>query len=69
MKMSLTIERWDGQSKVYTGTCAGESSATIERVPRVIAEMSAKVTDACFISLTNQMLGDVNFITNATPAN
>jgi hypothetical protein len=61
-RMSLEMERWDGQIKEYTATSNGSAHYHLFGAnPEVIEQLKGRVTEACLSSLLNQVILDSPF--------
>jgi hypothetical protein len=61
-RMSLEMERWDGQIKHYTAISNGSAHYHLFGAhPEVIEQLKGQVTEACLSSLLNQVIQDSTF--------
>lgn len=63
-RMTLELERWDGQIKRYEGRSAGTSRFHLfGATPVMIDELKGLVTESCLIALMEQVVQDSSFYT------
>lgn len=69
-RMTLEVERWDGQIKRYTTTAAGIARYHLFGAnPQVIEELKGQVTDRCLTVLLQQVMQDTSFyLASSTPS-
>ncbi|HMS84461.1 MAG TPA: hypothetical protein PKD12_12480 [Nitrospira sp.] len=69
-KVSLELERWDGQVKRYEGTSSGTVQYKLfGATPVMIDELKGYVTEACLTELTTQLVRDTTlYMASSAPA-
>lgn len=69
-RMTLEIERWDGQVKRYVTSTAGTARYNLFGAsPQVIEELKGQVTDRCLTALLHQVVQDTSFyLASSTPS-
>ncbi|MDH4186669.1 MAG: hypothetical protein OEV08_06710 [Nitrospira sp.] len=61
-EMSLELERWDGHIKHYSATSNGTAHYNLFGAsPVVIEQLKGQVTEACLLSLLDQVIQDATF--------
>ena len=62
VNMTLELERWDGEIKLYRSQAAGTARYHLfGATPLVIEELKGHVTESCLIALMQQVIRDTSF--------